>query len=204
MKVVNLETIIDMQSWCKTWAPNGSSRIRAKTKTSQETQRSLQRFLEPNGKPEVVYTDNLLEFGKACEDLSWNHCTSTPHRSETNGIPERAVLRVKLSSETPPDGYMWSVERLTRRQVTSRPDHLWPELWTKLGRNAKLREKHKWSNEKPKLDNARRLRGIYFIDPVFPDSAISPPILMSCSSHTEACNIRNHRWSHRFNSHHFT
>ena len=32
---------------------------------------------------------------KACEDLSWNHCTSTPHRSETNGIAERAVRRVK-------------------------------------------------------------------------------------------------------------
>ena len=26
------ETIIDMQSWCKTWPPNGSSRIRAKQK----------------------------------------------------------------------------------------------------------------------------------------------------------------------------
>ena len=39
--------------------------------------------------------DNSLEFGKACEDLSWNHCTSTPHRSETNGIAERAVRRVK-------------------------------------------------------------------------------------------------------------
>ena len=42
-----------------------------------------------------LYTDNSLEFGKACEDLSWNHCTSTPHRSETNGIAERAVRRVK-------------------------------------------------------------------------------------------------------------
>ena len=60
---------------------------------------------------------------------------------------------------------MWSGERLTRRQVTSRPDHLWPELWIKLGRNAKLKEKHKWSNEKPKLDSARKLRGIHFIDP---------------------------------------
>ena len=27
--------------------------------------------------------------------LSWNRCTSTPHRSETNGIAERAVRRVK-------------------------------------------------------------------------------------------------------------
>ena len=66
-----------------------------KTKTSQETQRSLQKFLEPDRKPKVIYTDNSLEFGKACEVLSWNHCTSTPHRSETNGIAERAVRRVK-------------------------------------------------------------------------------------------------------------
>ena len=70
-----------------------------------------------------------------------------------------------LLHEKPPDGYMWSGGRLTKRQATSRPDHLWPELWTKLARNAKLREKQKWAIEKPKLDNARRLRGIYFIDP---------------------------------------
>ena len=68
-----------------------------------------------------------------------------------------------LFDEKPPDGKMWSGGRLTKRQVTSRPDHLWPELWTKLGRNAKLKEKQKWSNEKPKLDNARRLRGIYLL-----------------------------------------
>ena len=65
------------------------------TKTLQETQRSLQKFLEPERNPKVIYTDNSLEFGKVCEDLSWNHCTSTPHRSETNGIAERAVRRVK-------------------------------------------------------------------------------------------------------------
>ena len=51
--------------------------------------------MEPDRKPKVIYTDNSLEFGKACEDLSWNHCTSTPHRSETTGIAERAVRRVK-------------------------------------------------------------------------------------------------------------
>ena len=65
-----------------------------KTKTSQETQRSLQKFLEPVRKPKVIFTDNSKEFGKACEDLSWNHCASTPHRSETNGITERAVRSV--------------------------------------------------------------------------------------------------------------
>ena len=66
-----------------------------KTKTSQETQRSLQKFLEPDRKPTVSDTHNSLESGKACEDLSLNHCTSTPHRSETHGIAERAVRRVK-------------------------------------------------------------------------------------------------------------
>ena len=64
-----------------------------KTKTSQETQRSLQKFLEPDRNPKVIYTDTFMEFGEACEDLSWNHCTSTPHRSETNGINERAARR---------------------------------------------------------------------------------------------------------------
>ena len=60
---------------------------------------------------------------------------------------------------------MSSGERLTKRQATSRPDHLWPELWRGLARSAKLREKHTWAFEKPKLVNARRLRGIYVIDP---------------------------------------
>ena len=69
-----------------------------------------------------------------------------------------------LSEEKPPDGCMWSGGRLTRKQLTSRPDHLWPELWTKLGRNAQLKEKQKWSHEKLHLENTRKLRGIYFID----------------------------------------
>ena len=66
-----------------------------KTKTSQETQKSLQKFLEPTRKPKVIHTDNSWEIGNACEELSWNHCTSTPHRSEPNGIAERAVRGVK-------------------------------------------------------------------------------------------------------------
>ena len=63
-----------------------------KTKSSQETQKSPMRFLEPTRKPKVIYTDK--DFGKSCEELSWNHCTSTSHRSETNGILLIAVRRV--------------------------------------------------------------------------------------------------------------
>ena len=82
---------IVVQDLATQWIPS----YPCKTKTSQETQRSLQKFLEPEKKPKVIFTDNSLEFGKACEDLSWNESTSTPHRSETNGIAERAVRRVK-------------------------------------------------------------------------------------------------------------
>ena len=66
-----------------------------------------------------------------------------------------------LLEEKPPDGYMWFGRRLTRKQLTSRPDYLWPELWTKLGRNAQLKERQKWSHEKTQLDNARKFIGIY-------------------------------------------
>ena len=46
-----------------------------KTKTSQETTKNLVNFLEPTRKPKVIYTDNSLEFGKSCEEVSWNHCS---------------------------------------------------------------------------------------------------------------------------------
>ena len=34
-----------------------------------------------------------------------------------------------------------------------------------MGNNAKLKEQQKWSNEKLHLQNAQKLRGIFFIDP---------------------------------------
>ena len=34
-----------------------------------------------------------------------------------------------------------------------------------MGKNAKLKQRQKWSHEKPQLDNARKLRRICFIDP---------------------------------------
>ena len=64
-------------------------------KTSHETQKSQMKFLEPTRKPKVIFNDDSSEFGKSCKELSWNHCTSTPHTSETNGIADRAVRRVK-------------------------------------------------------------------------------------------------------------
>ena len=42
---------------------------------------------------------------------------------------------------------------------------MWPEIWKDMSDASKRKEKQKLAIEKPKLDNARRLRGIYFIDP---------------------------------------
>ena len=79
--------------------------------------------------------------------------------------PWTGFTQFTLLDEKAPDGYTWSGGRLTRKQLTSRPDHLWPELWKSMGKNAKLKEKQKWAEERIHLDNARKLRGIYFIDP---------------------------------------
>ena len=76
--------------------------------------------------------------------------------------PWRGFTQFTLLEEEPPDGYMWSG---SWKQLTSRPDHLWPELWKSMGKHAKLKEKQKWSDEKFHLENARKLRGICFIDP---------------------------------------
>ena len=76
--------------------------------------------------------------------------------------PWTGFTQFTLLEEKPPDGYMWPGWRLTRKQLTSRPDHLWPELWKSMGKHAKLKEKQMWSDEKLHLENARKLRGIYF------------------------------------------
>ena len=103
---------------------------------------------------------NLDEKQERRIDDYWNIDGSRDLSDSCTGFTQFTPLE-----EKPRDGSLWSGERLTRRQLTSRPDHLWPGLWIKLGRNAKLKEKHKCSDEKPKLDNARGLRGIHFIDP---------------------------------------
>ena len=88
-----------------------------KAKTYQETEKSSRTFLEPK----VISFDSSSNFGKSCEDLSWNHRTSTPHRSETNGIAEIAVQRVKegtspVQSTLPQRSETsWIAERAVRR-----------------------------------------------------------------------------------------
>ena len=110
---------------------------------------------QPTSKPDHLWPELWKSMGKHAklkEKQKWSD-------------PWTGFTQFTLLDEKPPDGYMWSGGRLTRKQLTSRPDHLWPELWKSMGKHAKLKEKQKWSEEKIHLDNARKLRGIYFIDP---------------------------------------
>ena len=53
--------------------------------------------------------------------------------------------------------------RLTKIQATSSPDHVWPEIWSGVSKAAQ--RKQQGAFEKPRLDNAGKLRGICFVDP---------------------------------------
>ena len=54
-------------------------------------------------------------------------------------------------------------KRLTHIQTTSRPDGVWPEVWSNMSRNSQREARKQRGSEKPKLDVARRLRRIYCI-----------------------------------------
>ena len=54
-----------------------------------------------------------------------------------------------LLMEKPTPGFMWSCGRLTRIQATTTPDHVWPEIWIKIGKSAQKKEKEEWAKGNP-------------------------------------------------------
>ena len=106
-----------------------------------------------------THTDLDVMQEKRIDDC-WNIDSNRSSSDSWKGLTKFTLLK-----EEPRKGQMWSGERLTKVQTTTRPDHVWPEVWSKIGKAAQNREKQEMENEKPKLDNARRLRGIYFVDP---------------------------------------
>ena len=86
---------------------------------------------------------NLDVMQESCIDDYWNIDGSRDLSNPWTGFTQFTQLE-----EKPPDGYMLSWWRLTRKQLTSRPDHLWPKLWKSMGKNVKLKERQKWPHEK--------------------------------------------------------
>ena len=106
-----------------------------------------------------THTDLDVMQEKRIDDC-WNIDSNRSSSDSWKGFTKFTLLK-----EEPPKGYVWSGERLSKVRTTTRPDHVWPEVWSKIGKAAQNREQQERKNEKPKLDNARRLRGIYFFDP---------------------------------------
>ena len=87
MKIVNLETITDMQSWCRTWPPNGSRRIRAKPKLHKNPREACKSSWNPRG---ILKSFTLT--------MPWNSAKLveiSPGIIERLHIVEKAVRRVK-------------------------------------------------------------------------------------------------------------
>ena len=84
----------------------------------------------------TTHTNLDVKLEKRIDDY-WNIDGSRDLSDPWTGFTQFTLL------EKAPDGYTWSGRRLTRKQLTSRPDHLWPELWKSMGKNAKLKEKAK-------------------------------------------------------------
>ena len=101
----------------------------------------------------TTHTDLDVKQEKRIDDY-WNIDGSRDLSDPWTGFTQFTLL-----DEKAPDGNMWSGERLMRKQLTSRPDHLWPELWKLMGKHAKLKEKQKWSEEKLHLENAQNCVG---------------------------------------------
>ena len=72
---------------------------------------------------------------------------------QTRGEGVHSIERKK-----PPKGYMWSGRRMTKIQATTRPVHVWPEVWTRIGNAAQNREKQELAKEKLELDNTRKMK----------------------------------------------
>ena len=72
-----------------------------KNKTAQDTMKFfLQKVVPPDQKPRINHTFDSLDFFSRLWRLLLDHDKSTPYRSETNGIAEYAVRRVKEGTST--------------------------------------------------------------------------------------------------------
>ena len=50
--------------------------------------------------------------------------------------PWICVTRFELLNKDPSEGHMWVQGRLTKEEVTARPEYIWPEEWSRLSKNS--------------------------------------------------------------------
>ena len=70
-------------------------------------------------------------------------------------LSEPCVTRFEQHNKEPPKGHMWVQGRLTKKQVTARPEYIWPAPWSIMSKNSQRKAISKWAEEKQKTDAAR-------------------------------------------------
>ena len=102
-------------------------------------------------------------------EIDWRDQDNSLHSGCVAGTTNRRLLecsrrwrcwkRNLLQDFCGPGSDLWRSKQL--------PDRIFllPEIWIDMSKAAKKKGKQEWANEKTKFDNARRLRGTYFIDP---------------------------------------
>ena len=106
----------------------------------------------------TTHTNLDVEQERRIDDC-WNIDGSRDLSDSWTGFTQFTLLE-----EKPPDGYMWSGGETDKKSADIQARLFMARTLDEIGKKCQAEEKHKWAIEKPKLDNARRLRGIYFID----------------------------------------
>ena len=75
----------------------------------------------------------------------------------------------QLLRPDPGPHHQWIDGRLTKRQKTTRPDNIWPEVWERMGKSRKRAAIRQWEQEKPLMEEAQDKVGRRF-----PEESVTP------------------------------
>ena len=112
----------------------------------------------------------------------------------------------------PPQGSAWVDCRLTKTQVTSRPETIWPGVWSSVPKCDQQKAKQQWDSDKPKIQSARHKRENHDIllaklknlthfserqkwhitvEPAMP--CVARKRIPTAKTHTESCSVKSRR-----------
>ena len=96
-----------------------------------------------------------------CWEAAWI-IVGTLKETKIHRMRGRASHNSQYWMKKRPDGFSWPGERLTKKQTTSRPDHLWPEMWKKTVRCSGTKRKTKVGYRETKARHCKKAESNYF------------------------------------------
>ena len=104
-------------------------------------------------------TPDVVAIGTRINDL-WN---IDGHKiNSENWI---GFTRFRILNKRPHQGHPWVDGRLTKTQVTSRPEMIWPDVWSSMSKCAQKKAMHHWDMDKSKIQIACHKKKVHDILP---------------------------------------